>query len=288
MASTRAWFLGCCVLTTACGASVAPSLDRDTDLDAQVDEGIINGREALQPDFPATGALLIRGTDARHKRFAATCSGTLIAPDVVLTAAHCTEAEPGESLTYYFSMALDVSRAGHVKSKMPKHTYNVTRLQAHPDYNGMPEHSGLGRTEDLAIAYLDHAVSHVEPATMLTPEEARALRVNMPVDIVGYGARSYPIDEEESIEKTTGKSSITEIGPWEMTIGHGISNKARRRGNSEAEKCYGDSGGPTYFTMRQGVRLAGITSHIYSNVMRDGVPTAPFELGTIDERVDAR
>ena len=66
---------------------------------------IIRGNAALPGDYPSTGAVLIGALSARSTGL---CSGTLIAPAVVLTAAHCVVGVQPSQL--YFSLADDVSQ----------------------------------------------------------------------------------------------------------------------------------------------------------------------------------
>src|SRR6185312_15385776 len=103
------------------------------------------------------------------------CTGTLIAPDVVLTAAHCAEDMAG--VRYFFSLSLDVTRAGFSAATMPGSTVEVSSLVTHPDF-GISNKGGLGQSNDLALAYLSRRFVGVNPARMLSPSEAGWLRVD--------------------------------------------------------------------------------------------------------------
>ena len=71
---------------------------------------IIGGQPALAGEYPETGVLLTIYDFGGGQVFATpTCTGTLIAPDVVMMAAHCTIDLFGASPKNYFSFELDVS-----------------------------------------------------------------------------------------------------------------------------------------------------------------------------------
>ena len=55
----------------------------------QVTQSIIDGSASTATDHPATAALLIRATDGQETFGDFVCSAVLVAPKVVLTAAHC-------------------------------------------------------------------------------------------------------------------------------------------------------------------------------------------------------
>ena len=52
---------------------------------------IINGETATKDDFPMTGGMLMTGEAFDYPIQSFVCSSTLIAPDVVLLAAHCLD-----------------------------------------------------------------------------------------------------------------------------------------------------------------------------------------------------
>jgi hypothetical protein len=274
MPKERAWSFvvsAVVVLTSACGSPDAPFLDDPSTLD----QPIINGQRSVPGHFPTTGALLVRGTSAYGFDIDALCSGTLIAPDVVLTAAHCQYTEPpttrGARVRYYFSFALDVTAAGQTLSDMPAHTYEAQSFVRHPLYHQTGAH-GLGHVNDAALVFLKRPVLGVTPATVLRAREAGIVRVGAPVHMVGYGVRTNPEvdpDAHDAGVKMEASSVINEVGRYEIQVGHGL---------PAAEKCYGDSGGPTYITTPWGERLLGITSRLYDDF--------GFHKGTVDSRAD--
>ena len=78
-------------------------------------EGIINGEDASRDDYPMTGGILmsarIESSFGGGDFQSFICSSTLIAPDVVLTAAHCVDIELLEySTTFGFGTLEDVQQ----------------------------------------------------------------------------------------------------------------------------------------------------------------------------------
>jgi secreted trypsin-like serine protease len=260
-------FISSSLAFTACG----PAESSLWDADAQDEQAIINGEISDGSSFKSAGALLIRGTDSYGYPIDGMCTGTLIAPDVVLTAGHCRldEAEYGTSGKYYFSFALDVQEAGETLGGMPKHTYGVKKIVRHPRFD-IPESDGLGHANDIAIAFLRRSVVGVEPASVLKPDEADILQSGLAADIVGYGLRTAPEMDPDASDigvKAQAKSVINEVGKYEIQVGVLYPTP---------QKCYGDSGGPTYITLQDGSeRLVGVTSRAYddSGCTKGGVDT---------------
>ena len=252
-------------------AACGPADSEFWDADAQNDQAIINGDISEGSSFQSAGALLIRGSDSYGYPIDGMCTGTLIAPDVVLTAGHCRldEAEYGKNGKYYFSFALDVVDAGETLGRMPKHTYAVKKIIRHPRFD-IPNADGLGRANDIAIVFLKKAVLGVRPATILKPDEADILQAGLAADIVGYGLRTAPEmnpDASDSGVKAQAKSVVNEVGAYEIQVGVLYPTP---------QKCYGDSGGPTYINLKDGSeRLIGVTSRAYddSGCTKGGVDT---------------
>ena len=84
--------------------------------DTEDPSGIINGMPANTDEWPETGALLLEADFFGQSFMTVACSSTLIAPDVVLLAAHCIDpsvyAQQGidiSSSTLYWTRSADPS-----------------------------------------------------------------------------------------------------------------------------------------------------------------------------------
>ncbi len=256
---------------------------------------ILNGTLAQASDFPAVGAILISASlEIGERKTIASgsfCTGTLIEPDVVLTAAHCIDEEVfsrlirrqfGDEaivveLNFYFSLTLDVSnyRGLGVELELPPRTYVAAHLVSHEGFSLSAFENtalGLGENNDIGLIYLGEVVEDVEPSILMRPEDSDLLVVGTSVSIAGYGQSEYELEDSLGV-KYWAATEINEVGYTEMQIG---------RRSPLPQKCRGDSGGPTSMYFEDGLypawRVVGITSHAYS---RDDC-----SVGGVDTRVD--
>lgn len=275
---------------SGCGAE---PLDLDTHV-PQNQQAIINGELCDADTFPSAVALI---TDAEisvpffgnQTIKQATCTGTLIAPDVVLTAAHCldpTLATFGfgevQSLAFYVSPQADLTSLEVQGATIPDTAQIASDWVAHPqfDLDNLQSSGGPINLKDVALVFLDSPLD-IEPAIVITSTESEQIEVEADVSIVGWGMQTAEGGSpwERPPEGSTGKkvcaeSFINEVGSHEFQVG-GDSSTSR--------KCHGDSGGPTYMKVSTDSpkkwRVIGITSHAYDE--------SDCEKGGIDTRVDA-
>ncbi len=200
-----------------------------------------------------------RDTAAVNFRGEAGCTGVLIAPTVVMTAAHCIDNTLDSVLLGTNSLARP-----ELGELIP-----VERRVTYP-----------GNKYDVAIVTLQQP-STIPPRLLATGWAQSDVVDGGRVQFVGYGAidtqgNDY-VDELQEAEST-----ITDSG---CTRHAGCEARARPDGEIGAggggiDTCFGDSGGPMYLLTTYGEFLAGITSRPYDDF------TVPCSEGGIYTRPD--
>jgi hypothetical protein len=204
--------------------------------------------------YPATGALIV--FDEKAPRLA--CTGTLVAPDVVLTAAHC--------MVFLGRRLPGFALAPRIADVTPGAIDPALRVVVHPQF--VIRADGNAPLHDLALVLLARPLRAVAPEALLSESQAATLAVGDAVDLVGYGRMSRTVDANGT--KNRGRSKLVNIRRSEWVIG----------GPSEVQNCDGDSGGPVFVARGGKRRLMGIASRSLDQ-------DAPCVSGTIHARVDA-
>jgi hypothetical protein len=216
------------------------------------------------------------------------CSSTLIAPDVVLLAAHCLDTYAltfgfGEVTGLDFRWSRQSDLSAHDGSKIaqwPEDTVAAWDWVEHPGFDLQGMGLGLAENNDIALLFLEEPVLDVEPAYLIAEEEVDQLVEGSEVDVVGWGQQVATDFFESPPEgsyghKYVGTSWISELGPYEFQVGKEV---------DDVRKCHGDSGGPSFLKVvsesADPWRLVGVTSHAYDE-------SDCNETGGVDTRVDA-
>lgn len=210
---------------------------------------IINGQVAQTCEFPSAVAL----TKWNYEF----CTGTLIHPNVVLTAAHCIHPDSGWGLPEEIVFGEDIAE--------PQLSVGIVDCEMHPLYDHYAPLHSPEDAHDLAYCVLDQPVTSVTPTPPIMGCEVDQLTPGATVRIVGFGADEI-VPSGDSFETFgTGTKRFTsqvleKVDELDQLFLLGMN----------ASACSGDSGGPAYLQLADGSwRVLSAASRIH--------PDAPAE-----------
>jgi uncharacterized protein (TIGR03382 family) len=204
----------------------------------QAEQAIVGGSDVPPGKWPDTVAVLGE---------TGVCSGTLIAPDVVLTAGHCADITPSTVV----ANTTDYSQAGGAKVK-------VARTAAYPDWD---------TTYDVSLVILAQPINSVMPRAIGTSCSFQDFQPDTQVRLVGFGAT----DVQGVGSNTSLKEAMTTVIDPSCTGGYGCNTMVApggefvAGGTGSADSCFGDSGGPVYLETSRGPIVIGAVSRGVNN-----------------------
>jgi len=172
----------------------------------------------------------------------AACTGTLIAPTLVLTAAHCVVPAPTTKKVSDWKVVFGASDPASIKAATP---IPVTSAHPHPAY----KHNNFGNGNDAAVLVLSKpAPANIKPIAVNTrPIAANA--VGKSILAVGFGL-SDGVNKTGAGTKRQGLLPIAQVRNVEIAAGKpGLTT------------CQGDSGGPWFAKVNGADSVIGITSY---------------------------
>lgn len=231
-----------------------------------------------EPDgdlHPDVGLILYYAEDGRYR-----CSATLIAPTIVVTAAHCTEGTLGSTLVTFdsviaeqpptpFPVAADPT-AGYTPAEISAAGYSSGTAHTHPAYSGFTD---LDNWNDVGVIVLDEPVAsfggdYADIAAVGTLDAIKKANLSKTLfTAVGYGTEvrkpdngpqkpqpmTYPLLRryvDMPGQKLTPQILQTNGNPNDQ---HGTGGT-----------CFGDSGGPVYLDGK----IVAVTSYGYTDNCR--------------------
>jgi secreted trypsin-like serine protease len=229
----RALWLG-----LACLAIAALALPAGAAAEPTAQASIVGGRAGSIAEFPFLSFI-----EAREGKHGFACTGTVVAPRVVLTAAHCVADLDRGGLTPAHDYALATGVTSPEEAQ-PENIFRIAEAHAFPGFDPGTLHGDAG------ILILDRPTT--APALALAgPGDAALYAGGETVQLAGWGLTQANAKQEPSGLRTT--SMIVETPSVCKSKTHGYYSPfspaaqmctldlPRRKSGG----CFGDSGGPT-------------------------------------------
>jgi secreted trypsin-like serine protease len=217
--------------------------------------------------------LVFNGKEDRRNRYLSTvmigeakspypCSGVVIHPHLVLTAAHCLcNPHDGRKLIDATNCSKSATVTAYIyestqNSSLPRRQSDQGVVRVHEGYRTRltPDGTTQENISDLAVIFLEKPLSGIVPESQLTNQEV-ALKSEFVV--VGYGLTR--LDDEITGKRFFGRNTVTAIALSSIRAEDhdDVFFRFERAGPHAAD---GDSGGPCFRETAQGRWLVGIVS----------------------------
>jgi trypsin len=222
-----------------------------------INVGIVGGTAAAPGQFPWIVGLVTHGEPNAYD--ALFCGGTVIAPRVVITAAHCTIDESPET------MEVVVGRTRMSQGRIGKRVA-VSAIFNHPGYDGNRY------TNDIALVQLAEPVD-VTPIRLPRLEDAPLINPAARTTSSGWGATTEGGSKSDDLlyVRLTVRSMSTCARRYQRRFGTDIRTQVCVGGKRGEDTCQGDSGGPLFAGQGVTAVLLGLVSY-GDGCARENVP----------------
>lgn len=223
--------------------------------------------------YSNVGLLVFYSDGGRYR-----CSGTLVSPTIVLTAAHCTDGTDGKTAVTFdpiiakeapsgLPLASDPD-AGYTGNELGATTYYYGTARTHPEYSHFTD---LDNWNDVGVIVLDTPVSSLDPAKIAglnTLNAYKQPRLNKTLfTAVGYGTE---VRKPDSGPQKPQPMSYPLVRRYVEMPGQKLTSQILQTNGNDKDRrgtggtCFGDSGGPVFLKGE----IVAVTSYGYTSNCR--------------------
>ncbi len=242
--------LALALLGTACAPSSSEQLELES---AQQD--IVRGAVAEAGQLMSTVALVDSGGGEFF------CTGTLVSPRVVITAAHCFMNEDQSGWIQADDLAIGVATLNAAPAPA-RQRVAVERFTVHQGFGQGGEgadESGVGKDDDIAVVVLSAPVDAQAPTPILPAGRIADLQAGVMMTVSGYGVTDLNPERDRAGTLHIGETRLIRRSEHELLAG----------GGEVSDTCNGDSGGPAYVTLDGQRYLVGATARAAHDAQLD-------------------
>ena len=230
--------------------------------DPQAQTNIIGGADSTAEYQKANGivGIMMVTEDQFGRQLSAVCTGSLIAPKVVLTAAHCMVLSKGTKLVA-FLILLD-KNLDNIMEEISKndltHVRSVNKVVRHEAYL-----SGRGTNNDIGLLGFDGALPPDYKLAVRAPAQlARELRKGAVVTLAGFGVSKYEKNSATGEFEGEGDGLLRQVNGIKVLSLSATGQEITLDQSQGRGACHGDSGGPAYLVdpVSKKNMLVGVTS----------------------------